>query len=153
MFDLKVTTAEVGTSLTTTVGSGAAVGAGSGVALGAGASVGTGAGVGAGGATECRCCATYQAAPATATRTRAARKTLRAEPPSSRAFTGRPGPASVWRRTSPMPPAAGRLEVGPRGVSRTRERPAAGGRGCGEAVTGKPDDGVASVRSMSPSGI
>src|ERR1035441_10326088 len=82
MFDLNVTTAVVGNSLITTVGSGAAVGVGSG---GAGAAVGTGAGVGTRGTPEFRWCATYQAPPPTARRTTAARKTFRAEPPPSRA--------------------------------------------------------------------
>src|SRR5664280_2038664 len=146
MFDLNVTTAVVGTSLITTVGSGGAVGAG--------AAVGTGAGVGARGTPEFRWCATYQAPPPTARRTTAARKTFRAEPPSSRAVTREPVPLSVWRRTSPMPPASGRGEAGPRGVSRTREDlPPTGVLGDTEAVTGKPDVGVATVFSMSPSGI
>src|SRR5664279_3367274 len=154
MFDLNVTTAVVGTSLITTVGSGAAVGVGSGGAVGAGAAVGTGAGVGARGTPAFRWCATYQAPPPTARRTTAARKTFRAEPPSSRALTRPPVPVSVWRRTSPMPPASGREEAGPRGVSRTREDlPPTGVLGDTEAVTGKPDVGVATVFSMSPSGI
>src|ERR1022692_3752152 len=154
MFDLNVTTVVAGTSLITTVGSGAAVGVGSGGAVGAGAAVGTGAGVGARGTPEFRWCATYQAPPPTARRTTAARKTFRAEPPSSRAVTREPVPLSVWRRTSPMPPAVGREAAGPRGVSRTRDDlPATVVRGDTEVVTGKPDDGVATVFSMSPSGI
>src|ERR1035441_6550791 len=121
MFALNVTTAVVGTSLIPRVGSGAAGGVGSGGAVGAGAAVRMGEDVGAAGTTECRCCATYQTPPPTARRTAAARKTFRAEPPSSRALTREPVPLSVWRRTSPMPPAVGREAAGPRGVSRTRE--------------------------------
>ena len=53
-----------------------------------------------------------------------------------------------------MPPTVGRKVGGPRGVSRTRgDLPPLGVRGDTEAVTGKPDVGVATVFSMSPSGI
>src|ERR1019366_680383 len=176
MFDLNVMTAAPATSLTFTAAAGSAPAVGavdtldaeaevagaaeevSAEASGAGApdveTAGAGADRGAAGTAGRRCCARYQPPPAAATRRIAARKTFRAEPPSSRALLCAAEAPSVRRRTSARRPAAGRTGDGPRGVSRTRDD--VGGAeppGGMEAENWNPEDGVATVVSMSVSGI